>query len=72
MSTTPDATNLLRETLLFDWKKWNPAVAWRSAPALAIALGVGIGVGHPAGGLVAAAGAFTTGWDRYSGFADRV
>ncbi|HKR26420.1 MAG TPA: FUSC family protein [Acidobacteriaceae bacterium] len=61
MSTTPDSTTLLRETLLFDWKQWKPAVAWRSAPALAIALGVGIAVGHPAGGLVAAAGAFTTG-----------
>lgn len=61
MSTTPESTNLLRESLLFDWMEWNPAVAWRSAPALAIALGVGIAVGHPAGGLVAAAGAFTTG-----------
>lgn len=61
MSATPDATTLLRETLLFDWKQWNPRVAWRSAPALAIALGVGIAAGHPAGGLVAAAGAFTTG-----------
>ncbi|HLJ79662.1 MAG TPA: hypothetical protein VKT75_19755, partial [Acidobacteriaceae bacterium] len=61
MSTTPDSTTLLRETLLFDWKQWKPAIAWRSAPALAIALAVGIAAGHPAGGLVAAAGAFTTG-----------
>lgn len=61
MNATPDSTTLLRETLLFDWKKWNPHVAWRSAPAMAIALGVGIAVRHPAGGLVAAAGAFTTG-----------
>lgn len=61
MRGTADTTTVLRETLLFDWERWSPSVAWRSAPALAIALGVGIAVGHPAGGLVAAAGAFTTG-----------
>ncbi|MGC2636624.1 MAG: FUSC family protein [Acidobacteriaceae bacterium] len=61
MATEPDATHALRETLLFDWREWNTAVAWRSSPALAIALGAGIAAGHPAAGLVAAGGAFTTG-----------
>lgn len=61
MSTTPDRAGLLRETLIFDWSKWNAAVAWRSVPAMAIALGVGIALGSPRAGLVAAAGAFTTG-----------
>lgn len=53
--------SLLRETLIFDWTQWNPAVAWRSVPAMAIALAAGIAVGSPGAGLVAAAGAFTTG-----------
>ncbi|MGB6132131.1 MAG: FUSC family protein [Acidobacteriaceae bacterium] len=61
MSTTPDPKNLLRETLVFDWSKWDPGVAWRGLPAIAISLGAGIAFGHPAAGLVAAAGAFTTG-----------
>lgn len=61
MATQPDATHALRETLLFDWREWNTAVAWRSSPALAIALAAGIAAGHPAAGLVAAGGAFTTG-----------
>lgn len=61
MSTIPDRAGLLRETLIFDWKQWNPGVAWRSAPAMALALGVGIALGSPRAGLVAAAGAFTTG-----------
>lgn len=61
MSAAPDRTGLLRETLLFDWTRWNPAVAWRSTPAMALALAVGIAAGSPGAGLVAAAGAFTTG-----------
>ena len=61
MSTAPEPVALLRETLLFDWAKWDPAVAWRSTPALAIALAGGIALGSPGAGLVAAAGAFTAG-----------
>ncbi len=61
MSTTPDPRNLLRETLVFDWPKWNPGIASRGLPAIAISLAAGIAFGHPAAGLVAAAGAFTTG-----------
>ena len=61
MSSVPDRGRLLRETLLFDWTRWNPAVAWRSAPALALALTAGIAAGSPGAGLAAAAGAFTTG-----------
>lgn len=61
MSAVPDRAGLLRETLLFDWSKWNPAVAWRSTPVMALALGSGIACGYPGAGLVAAAGAFTTG-----------
>jgi hypothetical protein len=57
----PERSRLLRETLLFDWKKWNPPVAWHSMPAIALSLGLGIGLGSPESGLVAAAGAFTTG-----------
>ncbi|MGA7521151.1 MAG: FUSC family protein [Acidobacteriaceae bacterium] len=57
----PDRLSLLRETLLFDWTKWNPRVAWRSVPAMAVALAVGIALGSPRAGLVAAAGAFTAG-----------
>ncbi|HEX3662725.1 MAG TPA: FUSC family protein [Acidobacteriaceae bacterium] len=57
----PDQLSLLRETLIFDWTKWNPAVAWRAIPAMAVALGVGIALGSPRAGLVAAAGAFTAG-----------
>jgi Fusaric acid resistance protein-like len=57
----PDRLSLLRETLLFDWTQWNPTVAWRSTPAMAIALGAGIALGSPRAGLVAAAGAFTAG-----------
>jgi hypothetical protein len=61
MGAAPDRAGLLRETLLFDWTKWNATVAWRSTPAMALALGVGIAAGSPGAGLVAAAGAFTTG-----------
>lgn len=61
MSSVPDRAGLLRETLIFDWSQWNPAVAWRSVPAMALALGIGIALGSPRAGLVAAAGAFTTG-----------
>ena len=61
MSTVPDRAGLFRETLLFDWSKWSPGVAWQSTPAMAIALGLGIALGHAGAGLVAAAGAFTTG-----------
>lgn len=57
----PDRLSLLRETLLFDWTKWNPGVAWRSMPAMVAALAVGIALGSPRAGLVAAAGAFTAG-----------
>ncbi|HEY1809881.1 MAG TPA: FUSC family protein [Acidobacteriaceae bacterium] len=57
----PDRLSLLRETLLFDWTQWNPTVAWRSTPAMAIALATGIALGSPRAGLVAAAGAFTAG-----------
>ena len=61
MSSVPDRAGLLRETLIFDWSQWNPEVAWRSAPTILLALGVGIALGSPRAGLVAAAGAFTTG-----------
>lgn len=61
MSAPPDHNSLLRETFLFDWSKWDPAGAWRSTPAMALALGLGIAFGSPGSGLVAAAGAFTTG-----------
>jgi len=61
MSAAPDHNSLLRETLIFDWSKWNPGVAWRSMPAVAGALALGIALGYPGAGLVAAAGAFTTG-----------
>lgn len=61
MASAPDHNRLLRETLLFDWKQWNPGVAWRGAPAIAMALFAGIALGSPGAGLVAAAGAFTTG-----------
>ncbi len=61
MSSAPDRAGLLRETLIFDWSQWNPGVAWRSVPAMALALGAGIALGSPRAGLVAAAGAFTTG-----------
>jgi hypothetical protein len=61
MSAVPDRFVLLRGTLLFDWKQWNPAVAWRSTPAMAIALGAGIAAGSPGAGLVASAGAYTAG-----------
>jgi hypothetical protein len=61
MSAAPDREGLLRETLLFDWSKWNSAVAWRSTPAMALSLAAGIAIGNPGAGLVAAAGAFTTG-----------
>ena len=61
MSTAPDRAGLLRETLLFNWAKWDAAVAWRSTPAMAVALAAGIALGSPDAGLVAAAGAFTTG-----------
>ncbi|HEX3987011.1 MAG TPA: FUSC family protein [Acidobacteriaceae bacterium] len=57
----PDRLSLLRETLLFDWSQWNPTVAWRSVPAMAVALAAGIALGSPRAGLVAAAGAFTAG-----------
>ncbi len=61
MSAIPDRLGLLKETLLFDWSQWSPGVAWRSTPAIALALALGIGFGHSGAGLVAAAGAFTTG-----------
>lgn len=61
MSAIPDRAGLLKETLLFDWSKWSPETAWRSTPAMALALGAGIAAGSPGAGLVAAAGAFTTG-----------
>jgi hypothetical protein len=61
MSTAPNQNWPLRETLLFDWSKWDPGVAWRSTPALAIALALGIALGSPGAGLVAAAGAYTAG-----------
>jgi hypothetical protein len=62
MSSVPDPARVLRDTLLFDWKQWKPGVAWRSVPAIAIALAVGIAAGSPGAGLVAAGGAFTTGF----------
>ncbi len=61
MKTVPDRASLLRETLLFDWAKWDPAVAWRSTPTMILALGIAIALGSPGAGLVAAAGAFTAG-----------
>lgn len=61
MSTAPDHNNLLRETLIFDWKQWKPHVAWRGTPAIAAALALGIALRSPGAGLVAAAGAFTAG-----------
>ncbi len=61
MSTTPDHSSLLRETLIFDWPKWNPGVAWRGIPAVAAVLASGIALGYPGAGLIAAAGAFTAG-----------
>lgn len=61
MEAAPDRLRLLRETLIFDWTKFNASVAWRSAPGIAIPLALGILLGSPRAGLVAAAGAFTTG-----------
>lgn len=61
MNVGSERSRLLRETLIFDWPKWNPGVAWRGMPAMAAALAIGIDLGHPGAGLVAAAGAFSTG-----------
>ncbi len=61
MSAAPEPVALLRKTLVFDWTQWNPGMAWRSVPALAIALAASIAYGSAGAGLVAAAGAFITG-----------
>jgi len=54
-----------KDTLLFDWSKFQPRAASLCVPAIALSLAVGIGAGHPRQGVMAAAGAFSVGFGSF-------
>ncbi|HEX3354611.1 MAG TPA: hypothetical protein VHS34_17460 [Terriglobales bacterium] len=54
-----------KDTLLFDWAKFQPRAASLCVPAIALSLTVGIGAGHPRQGVMAAAGAFSVGFGSF-------
>ena len=56
---------LTRETLTFDWSKFDPRSALLCMPAIAIALVVGVSAGHPRQAVMATAGAFSVGFGSF-------
>ena len=56
---------LTRETLTFDWSKFDPRSALLCVPAIAIPLVIGVSTGHPRQAVMATAGAFSVGFGSF-------
>lgn len=57
----PQPRSYLHEVSWFEWREFRWTTATRSCIAIAVCLAVGLITGHPGGGMVATAGAFTAG-----------
>lgn len=53
------------EPLIFEWSEFGPRAAVRALPAIIILLVIGLTVGHPAAGMIAAAGAVSVGFGSF-------